>query len=354
MYTLENVPLNAYSTMRLGGNARYLADVSNQFDIPKALAWADRQHLPVVMIGGGSNIYWDDNGFPGLVLVNKIEHFEKLDAGEGEAYYTIGAGENWDSAVARTVGEGFGTLAPLSLIPGTAGATPIQNVGAYGLEISDVLTTIQAYDSQERNFVTLRGSECNFGYRTSRFKTTDKGRYFIVAITLRVNNKPIKPPFYKALEEYFEKQGINEFTPKVVRDAVINIRTSKLPDPNVVATNGSFFANPIVQKEFFLELYTRHQILATWHSKWFWELPDGNYKIAVGALMESLNLKGIHDAETGMSTWHTQSMVLINEKATKTSQLELFRDKITDLVYKTYGIKLEQEPEKISPPTTYT
>ncbi|MEK7603098.1 MAG: UDP-N-acetylmuramate dehydrogenase, partial [Patescibacteria group bacterium] len=334
--------------------ARYLADITNQFDIPKALAWADRQHLPVVMIGGGSNIYWDDAGYPGLVLVNKIEHFEKLDASEGEAYYTVGAGENWDRVVARTVEAGFGTLAPLSLIPGTAGATPIQNVGAYGLEISEVLTTVQAYDAVERSFVTLRGSECGFEYRTSRFKTVDKGRFFIVAITLRVNNKPFQPPFYKALEEYFEKQGIEQYSVQIVRDAVVNIRTAKLPDPNVVANNGSFFANPIVDKDFFLNLYSNHQQLATWPSKWFWEQPDGNYKIAVGALLESLNLKGVHDAETGMSTWHTQSMVLVNEKATKTAQLEAFKQKIIDLVHQTYGIILQQEPEKISPPSNIT
>jgi UDP-N-acetylmuramate dehydrogenase len=349
MFILENVPLNAYSTMRLGGPARYLTDITNQFEIPKAIAWADERNLPIVMIGGGSNIYWDDAGFAGLVMVNKIEHFETIDAGNDEAYFTVGAGENWDSVVERTVSAGYSGLAELSLIPGSAGATPIQNVGAYGQEVSNVLTTVQAYDAEEKKFVTIRGSECEFGYRTSRFKTTDKGRFFIIAVTFRLNKLPPQPPFYKALQHYFEEKGISEYSAQSVRDAVVTIRNAKLPDPKFIASNGSFYANPIVTKETFLEIFSKNPNLASWHSKWFWELPDGTYKLAVGALLEAIGLKGYQDAESGMATWPQQAMVLINEHASSTAQLEAFKHRIEDAVLQQYGLTLEQEPEKITP-----
>jgi len=146
----ENVPLTNYSTMRLGGSAAYLCEVTTRMEILEALTWAQQRTLPVIMIGTGSNIIWRDEGFAGLVIVNKILRFELFKEDETNTYLTIGAGEPWDSVVARSVVAGLSGIEALSLIPGTAGATPIQNVGAYGQDISQTLVTVEAFDKSGR------------------------------------------------------------------------------------------------------------------------------------------------------------------------------------------------------------
>jgi len=244
MKPLENVPLNAYSTMRLGGPARYLAEIRTLAEIETAIAWADTNQVKdIIMIGVGSNIVWNDKGYPGLVLVNKISGFE-LQPQDEHTFLTVGAGEPWDSVVARTVDQGLSGIEQLSLIPGLAGATPVQNVGAYGREITDVLVCVQAYDRTEKRMVTIPKIECGFGYRTSRFKTADKNRFLITSITLSLGKNPPSPPFYASLQSYLTEHKITDYTPANIRQAVIAIRSSKLPDPALAANNGSFLPTP--------------------------------------------------------------------------------------------------------------
>jgi len=334
----QNVSLSNFSTMRLGGMAAFMTDITSRIELEEALAWADERSLPVIMIGGGSNIIWKDEGFPGLVIVNKIMRFEEQEDGS-DYYVTIGSGENWDATVARTVEKGATGLECLSLIPGTAGATPVQNVGAYGQEISSVLVSVEAYDRQTKAFVSLPGFECNFGYRTSRFKTTDRGRFFITAITVHLTKSNPQPPFYKALERYFADNNIVEFTPQVVRDAVIAIRQSKLPDPARVANNGSFFANPIIDEGTFA------QVQADYPDIPHWPMEGGLIKIPAAWLLEQAGFKDYHDPQTGMGTWPAQPLVLVNEEAKTTAQLVSFKQKIVDTVQQKFGVTLEQEPE---------
>ncbi len=338
MNMLQNVSLSNHSTMRLGGPAAYLADIASRIELEEALAWAEQNNLPVMMIGGGSNIIWKDEGFAGLVLVNKILRFEETI--EDDNYYvTIGAGEDWDQAVARTVAQGATGLEYLSLIPGTAGATPVQNVGAYGQEIANVLVSVEAYDTQTKSFVSIPSFECEFGYRTSRFKTTDRGRFYITAITLHLTKAAPQPPFYRALEQYLQDNSITQYTPQTIREAVIAIRQSKLPDPAQVANNGSFFANPLIDEG------TLAQIQATYPDIPHWPTADGRFKIPAAWLLEQAGFKDFHDAETGMGTWPKQPLVLVNEHAQSTAQLLQFRQKILDAVQQKFEITLEQEPE---------
>lgn len=339
MQVLENVPLSGYSTMRLGGKAAYLTEISDRFKVAEAVAWADERKLPIIMIGIGSNIVWRDEGFPGLVLVNKIMRFETFKEDEDNLYVTIGAGEDWDSAVARCVELGYSGIEKLSLIPGTAGATPVQNVGAYGREIKDVLTTVEAFDRKEGKLVTLGNDDCGFGYRTSRFKTEDKDRFLITSITLHLMKKVPEPPFYDTLQSYFTEHKITEFTAQVVRDAVIAIRSAKLPDPAKVANNGSFFQNPLVSAQQLEHMKGAYPGLR------FWEQPDGQTKISAAWLVEQAGFKGVHDEETGMATWEKQPLVFINEKAGTTANLLKFKQKVVDAVQKKFGITLNQEPE---------
>jgi UDP-N-acetylmuramate dehydrogenase len=335
----QNVPLNQHSTMRLGGLAAYMTEISSRIELEEAIAWAEQQSLPILMIGGGSNIIWKDEGFAGLVIVNKIMRYDEFQEDDTNWYVTIGAGEDWDETVARTVAKGLSGLECLSLIPGTAGATPIQNVGAYGQEIGNVLLSVEAYDMQTKSFVSIPGFECGFGYRTSKFKTTERGRYFITAITVHLTLGNPQPPFYQALERYFSDNAITTFTPQTIRDAVIAIRQSKLPDPAVVANNGSFFGNALIDEGTFAQLQADYPDVPHWPTA------DGRIKIPAAWLMEQAGFKDFHDPQTGMGTWPQQPLVLVNEHATSTAQLITFRDSIIDTIQQKFGITLEQEPE---------
>ena len=341
MHIQKQVSLRDHSTMRLGGLAAYLADVHDEIELEEALAWAQARDLPVCMIGSGSNIVWRDEGFAGLLLVNKMRGLtiEDEHAGGDTVLVHIAAGEIWDEVVARTVEERLSGIESLSLIPGTAGATPVQNVGAYGAEIKDVLVQVRAYDREAQQFVELPNSACNFGYRTSRFKTSDHGRFFITDITLRLRRGNPTPPFYAALQAYFDEHHIATFTPKVVRDAVIAIRRSKLPDPVTVANNGSFFANPVIPARDFEKLHAQFADLPHWPAG------EGRIKIPAAWLLEHAGFKNLHDPSTGMATWPAQPLVLVNEHAEHTADLLAFRQKIIDAVQQKFGITLEQEPE---------
>lgn len=339
MTILHDVPLADFSTMRLGGRAAHLTEVHDRMEVLEALSWAQTQQLPVLMIGIGSNVVWRDEGFPGLILVNKIERFEVFEEDDTNTYLTIGAGENWDSVVARSVEAGLTGIEALSLIPGTAGATPVQNVGAYGQDISQTLTTIEAFDMQARDFVTLAASDCAFGYRTSRFKTTDRGRFFITALTLHLTKGRPQPPYYPSVTGYFNEHGITEVTPAALREAVLAIRSAKLPDPAAVNNAGSFFANPIISDAQLV------QIQADFGEVPHWPAGDSHVKVPAAWLIEQAGFKDAHDAETGMATWPAQPLVLVNEHAFNTAAVLTFKQKIVDAVQAKFGITLEQEPE---------
>jgi UDP-N-acetylmuramate dehydrogenase len=325
--------------MRLGGTAAFLADISSSEELVEALTWADTKKLPVIMIGGGSNIIWRDEGFEGLVLVSKMMGITFHPEKDGHHEVTIGSGEIWDTAVAQTVKKGLTGIEALSLIPGTAGGTPVQNVGAYGQEIAQTLVSVEAYDNQQKTMVAIAANDCAFGYRTSRFKTTDKGRFFITAITLQLTKGSPTPPFYGAVQHYFQEHTITDVTPLVLRDAVIAIRTSKLPDPAVVANNGSFFANPIISTAQFATLQAAYPDIPHWPAT------DEQIKIPTAWLLEQAGFKDYHDTETGMATYAKQPLVLVNERARSTAQLLAFRQKITDAIQQKFGITLKQEPE---------
>ncbi len=336
----SNVSLAEYSTMRLGGNAKYLLDITDAKMIGPAVDWAKERNLSVIMIGTGSNIVWTDAGFDGLVLVNKILGIDVQKPDENNAYYTIGSGENWDSVVKRTVDDGYGGLAELSAVPGTTGGTPVQNVGAYGRDVSETLSSLEAYDNNLRQLVTLKASDCQFGYRSSRFNGKDKGRFYITSVTFHVTKDAPKPPFYASLAEYFEQNGISDITTPAIRDAVMAIRRIKLPDPSVVNNNGSFFKNPIVKKEKMAQLIKDYPKIAHWEN-------GAEFKLSAAWLIEHAGYADAHDPATGMATWAAQPLVLVNEHAKTTADLMAFKQKIMDAVNQKFGVVLTQEPETI-------
>jgi UDP-N-acetylmuramate dehydrogenase len=335
----NDVSLADFSTMRLGGKASHLAIAENRMELLEALTWAQDNNQPVLVIGGGSNIVWKDEGFQGLIIVNKMERYETFKEDEDNVYVTAGAGENWDTVVERTAQAGLTGIEALSLIPGLAGATPVQNVGAYGQDIAQTLTTVEAFDTKVGDFVTIPGNECAFGYRTSRFKTYDRGRFVITAITLHLQRGSIQPPFYSSLQSYLEANNITDYSPMSIRQAVIAVRSSKLPDPAKVNNNGSFFANPIISSADLVRIRAGYPEVPSW------TMPDGSVKLSAAWLIEQAGFKDFHDEKTGMGTWPQQPLVLVNEKAKSTADLLAFRKQLLDTVSEKFGVTLIQEPE---------
>ena len=325
--------------MGLGGTAAYLVEVRSRADVQAAVHWATEHRLPTMMIGGGSNIIWRDEGFAGLVIVNRISGYELLEEDETNSYLTLGAGENWDSVVARTVEAGLTGIEALSLVPGTAGGTPIQNVGAYGQEISDTLVSVEALDTQTGQLLNIRASDCAFGYRTSRFKTADRGRFYITGLTLHLTKGNPEPPFYSSVQKYFEEHGITDYTPARLREAVVAIRSAKLPDPAQIHNTGSFFANPIIDQDQLVGLMGQYESLP------HWPLDDGGAKLSAAWLIEQAGFKDYHDEATGMATWPRQPLVFVNEHAKSTADLLTFKQKVVGAVQAKFGITLQQEPE---------
>ncbi len=339
MNVLHNVNLGDYSTMGLGGVAAHLVSIDSRMALLEALSWAQAQSLPVLMIGGGSNIVWRDEGFPGLIIVNNIQRYETFNEDDENVYITAGSGEKWDTVVERSAQAGLSGIEALSLIPGTTGATLVQNIGAYGQDISQTLTTAEVFDTQIGDFITMRADDCGFGYRTSRFKTVDRGRFYITAITLHLTRGQIQPPLYASLAKYVQEHGVIDLSPMNVRQAVIAIRNSRLPDPAVVRNTGSFFANPIISIDQLNDLRVTHPDIPNW------SMDDDNVKLPAAWLIEKVGLKACHDTATGMATWNAQPLVLVNEKARNTADLLAFKQKIVTAVHDAFGITLEQEPE---------
>jgi UDP-N-acetylmuramate dehydrogenase len=338
MQIKTNVPLKDYSTMRLGGIAEALTTVSTKEELKEALDWAKQHNKPTLMLGGGSNIIFS-NGYHGLVIINALHGFEVVSEDDESVVMRIGAGEVWDDIVAQSVARGLSGIERLSAIPGTAGATPVQNVGAYGAEIADVLIELEAYDTKTKTFVTLLSKDCKFSYRNSIFKSPKDRHYIITSITIRLSKQPPEPPFYEALQAYLHKHHVTEYSPAALRGAVVAIRAQKLPDPHILANTGSFFKNPIVQRGKLTQLQQDYPDMPSY------EMEDGRIKLLAGWLIDQTGLKGYRSH--GMKIYEKNALVFINESAKGYDDLAAFRQEIIDKIHERFGITLEQEPELI-------
>lgn len=336
MQIQSNVPLKDYSTMRLGSNAKALAVIHSKEDLVQAVIWANERDLPILVLGGGSNVIFSD-GYEGLVIINRIDGYNVLSEYNEGATICIGAGENWDKAVEKTVENNLHGIELLSGVPGTSGATPVQNVGAYGAEIADTLTELEVYNLKTGQFETLSKEECHFGYRNSIFKPIEHRKYIIVSITLKLVKQMPKPPFYNSLQKYLDEHNITDYTPKSIRQAVLAVRANRLPDPSKLANSGSFFKNPIVSMTHAETLQNQYPDLA------FWPLEEGKAKIAAGWLLEKAGLRGY--SAHGMKTYEHHALVLVNDHAQNYDDLLKFKQEIIDAVQEKFGVKLEQEPE---------
>lgn len=340
MDVMTNVSLKQYTTMKLGGEARYMATADSASDVVSLYRNAQKENLPIFVLGGGSNVITHDEVFEGIVLLNKIKGFEIISETDETTDVKIGAGEVWDEVVEKAIGLGLQGVEAMSGIPGTAGAAPVQNVGAYGQEIADTLISLEAYDSKTDTIVTISADECDFSYRNSIFRDKEKGRYCILNITLRLNKAEPKPPYYASLQKYIDDNDIREVNLSVIRVAVLNIRSEKLPDPAELSSAGSFFKNALVEKWKLEELQKEYSDIPNY------AMSDGRYKIPTGWLIDKAGLRGYRSH--GMRVYEKNALVLVNDSATGYDDLAAIREEIVQIVFDKFGIKIEQEPLELS------
>ncbi len=340
MDVMTNVSLKQYTTMKLGGEARYMATADFADDVVSLYRNARKENLPIFVLGGGSNVITHDEVFEGIVLLNKIKGFEVISETDETTDVKIGAGEVWDEVVEKAIGLGLQGIEAMSGIPGTAGAAPVQNVGAYGQEIADTLISLEAYDSKTDTIVTISADECDFSYRNSIFRDKEKGRYCILNITLRLNKAEPKPPYYASLQKYIDENDIREVNLSVIRVAVLNIRSEKLPDPAELPSAGSFFKNALVEKWKLEELQREYSDIPNY------AMSDGRYKIPTGWLIDKAGLRGYRSH--GMRVYEKNALVLVNDSATGYDDLAAIREEIVQIVFDKFGIKIEQEPLELS------
>lgn len=342
MIIRENVPISELTTMRLGGEARFVVEITTAQDIPSALDFAKERELPIFVLGGGANTIGRDEGFPGVILLMKIDGIEVIDETSDEALVRGGAGVIWDDFVRFTAERRYSGIECLAKIPGTVGAAPVQNIGAYGQEVAQTIDNIEAYDTVSNEIVVLGRDELKMGYRTTLFNTgPEKGRYIITAVTFMLeNDEPLEPPFYNSLQKYLDENNITDYSPMTLYDAVSAIRGDKLPDPNEKASSGSFFKNVYFPADDAETVAKAEEIGVKVYDK-----TDGRKMINTGALIEKAGLKGslLH----GMRVSDKAALVLINESAKSYKDLADARKEISDTVFEKFGFKIEQEPVEI-------
>ena len=347
----ENVPLAPYTTLGLGGEARYLVECGSAAEAAAALAWARERSLPVYVLGGGSNVVFSDAGFRGLVLRVAIGGIELRDTRVPEV--RAGAGVDWDTLVRDTVERGWTGIESLSGIPGTVGGTPIQNVGAYGQEIAETLVSVTCLDRTTLERRAFGAVECAFGYRDSRFKRADRGRFVVLDVTLRLARGERPRLRYPELQQAVGgRAGLEADAPEQavrrVREAVLALRRGKsmVLDPNDPNTRsvGSFFMNPVLSAAAFADLAERWRAFGGTGA-----IPTypaaGGVKVPAAWLVERAGFpKGYRRGGAGISTRH--ALALVNLGGTSAELLALARA-VADGVDEKFGIRLEYEPEVV-------
>ncbi len=339
-----NTPLSNYTTMRLGGVAKYFIDVETIDDIDRVVRQAHDQKIPMYVLGGGSNTIARDEGFDGVVIRNRLMGFEVVADENFTTTIRVGAGEDWDETVKKTVDMNLSGIEALSGIPGTVGASPVQNIGAYGQEVGDVIVNVEAYDTTTQQVVSLTPEDCNFTYRHSIFRGEAYERYIITAVSMELRKAAQEPPFYDALQRYFDEHGITEYSPKTIREGVLAIRFDKLPDPSTHPNSGSFFKNALI------ETWLLNDLKNTYPDMPSYDMPNDLHKVPTGWLIEKCGFKGqvLH----GMRVHDKNALVLINESATSYSDLEAAMQEIIAKVQDTFRITIEREPLLLASPSS--
>lgn len=307
MKVASEVSLKTYNTFGIESTARHFAVVSSVAELQELLKEERWQQTPKLILGGGSNLLFTSH-FEGLVIKIGIGGIEVVEESQEEVWISVGAGENWHQLVMYCIEQGWGGIENLSLIPGTVGAAPMQNIGAYGVEIKDVFESLEAVEINTANVQRFTAEECKFGYRESVFKNIYKGRYIIASVVFKLSKQPLINTSYGAIEEVLiEKLGENALQQATIRDvsdAVIHIRQSKLPDPAKMGNAGSFFKNPIVPRSKYDTLKQEYENIPGY------PVSESEIKVPAGWLIEQAGWKGKRRGNVGVH--NRQALVLVN------------------------------------------
>lgn len=339
MQIQENISLKSYNSFGLEVYAKYFSVFT---DVPSLaeLLETGRHHFTeersrrLLVLGGGSNVLLTGD-FNGLVVKNNIPGIRKTAEDDQHVYVTVGAGENWHETVMHCIDKGWGGLENLALIPGNTGASPMQNIGAYGVEIKDHFYQLEAWDIEDKKAVIFTAAECEFGYRESVFKGRLKNRFVITSVSFRLDKKPAFHISYGAIREELEKQGAQELSIRAIANAVISIRRSKLPDPAIIGNAGSFFKNPEIPMEQYDQLKAAYPDIVGY------PLPGDMVKLAAGWLIEKAGWKGYREGDAGCHA--KQALVLVNYGNAKGNEILHLADKISDSVREKFGVHLQKE-----------
>jgi UDP-N-acetylmuramate dehydrogenase len=338
---LAEVRLGPYTTLRVGGPARAFTEARTQDELVEIVSEADREGEPVLVLGGGSNLVVSDEGFDGLVVHVSSKGVDPVDVGD-RIVVTVQAGEDWDALVARCVAEGWSGLECLSGVPGLVGSTPIQNVGAYGQDVSQTITGVRVYDRMTGEINDLTAAECGFAYRHSAFKD-DPGRHVVLAVTYALERSELSGPIaYKELADRLDVEIGARMPLADVREAVLGLRRGKgmVLDPADPDTHsaGSFFTNPILTAAQAADLELR----APGHPRW--DVPGGSVKVPAAWLIEQAGFpKGYERGAVRISTKHTLALTNPSGRASAQDLLALARE-VRDGVAEKFGVTLVNEP----------
>jgi UDP-N-acetylmuramate dehydrogenase len=329
---VEHFSLKEYNTFRIEAKARYFARFTSTDDLAGLLATTPASPL---VLGGGSNILLTGD-IDGWVLINEIRGIDLVDEDDRYFYVKVGAGENWHGFVEYCLGRDWAGVENLSLIPGSVGAAPMQNIGAYGVELKEVFHELEAWDLHDGKVRMFTLNDCRFGYRDSVFKREYKDRFIILSVTLRLDREPVFHPEYGAIREELKKMNVGELSIRAISEAVIRIRRARLPDPAVIGNAGSFFKNPIIPNEQFTSLKGRFPDIVDYPD------PAGSMtKVAAGWLIEQCGWKGYRRGDAGVHD--RQALVLVNYGGATGREIYDLSEDILNSVSKKFGITLERE-----------
>ncbi len=330
---IENASLAARNTLRVDARARLLAEIRDAAKLPELLDFPAVRSGRLLVLGEGSNVLFTGD-FDGTVLAMATRGVQVESDGDG-ARIAVAAGERWDDFVRWTLGQGYAGLENLILIPGTVGAAPIQNIGAYGCEVAEFIDSVEAWDTHERQVATLDRAACAFAYRDSLFKH-EPGRYVVTAVRFVLpRSRPLRTD-YAGIDEELARMGVDRPAPFHVAEAVMRLRLRKLPDPAVIGNAGSFFKNPIVDAALANALQREHPGLAAWPQ------PDGRSKLSAAWLIEKAGFKGLREGDAGISNRH--ALVLVNHGHATGPQLWALAQQVMHGVRERFGVQLEPEP----------
>ncbi len=334
MLIQKNHPLAPHNTFGIEAIASLYVEINNLDELNDALLNQANLSQKRLILGGGSNILLCGN-FDGMVLKNNLKGIEKTHEDSEHVYLKVGAGENWHEFVLFCIKNDYAGVENLSLIPGTVGAAPMQNIGAYGVEIKDVFYQLEAYHLEKLQIDRFGLADCHFGYRESVFKNSLKGQYFITSVTFKLSKIPTFKVSYGDIQKTLEANKVQTLTIKAVSDAVINIRQSKLPDPKIIGNAGSFFKNPEIPLEQYETLKIKFENIPSYL------VNETTVKVPAGWLIEQSNWKGYREGNIGVH--EKQALVLVNYGNANGNEIKELSEKIKISVLEKFGIQLSTE-----------